>query len=88
MTIWEERWITEFPEVAHRPLLRHILKDTNRHKHDVVCKNGLTCASLCPALPLSLSPVQGNARDKKWEWVDRGAGRGQLEGTFSIAFEM
>jgi hypothetical protein len=39
-------------------------------------------------LPLSLSPVQRNARDKKWEWVDRGAGRGQLEGTFSIAFEM
>ena len=27
-------------------------------------------------------PVQGNARAKKWEWVGRGAGRGEGIGNF------
>jgi hypothetical protein len=26
------------------------------------------------------APVQGNARAKKWEWVDRGAGWGESNG--------
>ena len=34
------------------------------------------------------SPVQGNTRAKKWEWVGRRAGRGVYGGTFGIAFEM
>ena len=29
----------------------------------------------------------GNARAKKWKWVDRGDG-GRVWGTFGIAFEM
>jgi hypothetical protein len=35
------------------------------------------------------APVQGNARAKKWEWVDRraGLGGGDRE-TFRIAFEI
>jgi hypothetical protein len=28
------------------------------------------------------APVQGNFRDKKWEWVGRGAGRGEFIGNF------
>ena len=28
------------------------------------------------------APVQGNARAKKWEWVGRGAGRGEGIGNF------
>jgi hypothetical protein len=28
------------------------------------------------------APVQGNARAKKWEWVGRGAGRGEGIGDF------
>jgi hypothetical protein len=33
------------------------------------------------------APVQGNARAKKWEWVDREV-RGRVWGTFGIALEM
>jgi hypothetical protein len=33
------------------------------------------------------TPVQGNARAKKGEWVGRGVGEG-LWGTFGIALEM
>jgi hypothetical protein len=33
------------------------------------------------------APVQGNARAKKWEWVDRGV-EGRAWGTFRIAFEI
>jgi hypothetical protein len=29
-----------------------------------------------------------NARAKTWEWVGRGAGRGEVYGTFGIEFEM
>jgi hypothetical protein len=32
------------------------------------------------------APVQGNARDKNWEWV--GAGQVEGIGNFGIAFEM
>jgi hypothetical protein len=36
--------------------------------------------------PLGLAnficPVQGNARAKKWKWVGRGAGQGQVIGNF------
>jgi hypothetical protein len=32
--------------------------------------------------------VQGNARAKKWEWVDRGVGAGRVWGTFGITLEM
>jgi hypothetical protein len=36
--------------------------------------------------PLGLAtlyaPVQGNARAKKWEWVGRGAGKGEGIGNF------
>ena len=28
------------------------------------------------------APVQGNARAKKWEWVGRGAGWGEVLGDF------
>jgi hypothetical protein len=28
------------------------------------------------------APVQGNARDKKWEWVGSGTGRGEGLGNF------
>jgi hypothetical protein len=44
-----------------------------------------------------ISPVQGNARAKKWEWVGRevcvcvcvcGGGGGKVWGTFGIALEM
>jgi hypothetical protein len=28
------------------------------------------------------APVQGNARAKKWEWVDRGSGQGECIGDF------
>ena len=34
------------------------------------------------------TPVQGNARAKKWEWVGRGAGQVEGIGDFWIAFEM
>jgi hypothetical protein len=33
-------------------------------------------------LQWSYAPVQGNARAKKWEWVGRGAGRGEGIGDF------
>ena len=33
------------------------------------------------------APVQQNARAKKWEWVGRGAGKGEGIGEFRIAFE-
>jgi hypothetical protein len=36
-----------------------------------------------------ICPSTGNARDKKWEWVGRGAGWGEVSrGKFGIAFEM
>jgi hypothetical protein len=31
------------------------------------------------------APVQGNARAKKWEWVGRGAGRGEGIGNFQAS---
>jgi hypothetical protein len=31
------------------------------------------------------APVQGNARAKKWEWVSRGAGRGEGIGDFQVS---
>jgi hypothetical protein len=34
------------------------------------------------------APVQGNARAKKWEWVDSGVGWERVQGTFGISFEM
>jgi hypothetical protein len=34
------------------------------------------------------SPVQGNTRAKRWEWVGSGAGVGRVWGTFRISFEM
>jgi hypothetical protein len=33
------------------------------------------------------SPVQRNARAKKWEWMGRGVGAGKVGETFGIAFE-
>ena len=36
----------------------------------------------------SYAPVQGNTRNKKWEWVGRGAGREEGIGDFRIAFVM
>jgi hypothetical protein len=29
-----------------------------------------------------ICPVQGNARAKKWEWVSKGAGQGEVIGDF------
>jgi D-hexose-6-phosphate mutarotase len=34
------------------------------------------------------APIQGNARARKWEWADWGAGQGEVIGDFGIAFEM
>ena len=36
----------------------------------------------------SYVPVQGNARARKQEWVDWGAGLGESMGALQIAFEM
>jgi hypothetical protein len=42
--------------------------------------------------PLGLAnfiyPSKGNTKTKKWEWVVRGAGRGEGTGNFWIAFEI
>jgi hypothetical protein len=50
-----------------------------------VAEDGLVIGKRGPlVLPTLYASVQGNARDKKWEWVGRGVGEGMEDFRDSI----